>query len=225
MARSLINLGLYKIKFTDLAANAKTIHDGLLAQILLFPIPNPTMVIFQGDIDALNTAIVKWGLPGNRGSKADYNALVAAANKVKNDLRMLADYAQNTKPDDPNSWMLAGFVVRRSPSSPAPLGIVQNLRNFISRTLPSPVLKIRWKRPLDTDPGDVKGYVIQRNNTSDYPASSQGIANVIAVVVNTSFEDSNPLPGENWYWITPFNSLGLGVTSDGLKIVSTIIPE
>jgi hypothetical protein len=144
---------------------------------------------------------------------------------VKNDLRMLADYAQNTKPDDPNSWMLAGFVVKRDPLPPAPLGMVQNLRNFISRTLPQPELKIRWKRPLDTDPGDVKGYVIQRNSTSDYPATSQGIANVIAVVVNTAYTDSNPLPGENWYWVTPFNSLGLGVKSDALKVVSSIIPE
>jgi hypothetical protein len=81
MSRSLINLGLYQIKFTDLAANAQTIHDGFIAQILLFPTPNPTMVIFQGDIDALNAAIVKWGPKGNRGSKADYNALVAAANR------------------------------------------------------------------------------------------------------------------------------------------------
>jgi hypothetical protein len=48
-----------------------------------------------------------------------------------------------------------------------------------------------------------------------------GIANIIGLVPNTSFIDTNPLVGENWYWVTPFNGVGLGVTSDGLMVVST----
>ena len=225
MARSLISLNLFKVSYNTLAGNSQTIHDGFVTKVADYPAPNPTMPNFQTDIDALQDAITAWGIKGNRGSHVDHLNLVAAANFVRDDLRMLADYAQNTKPDDPDSWSTLGFKIKRGRSKPAELQIVQNFRNFLSRSVPPPAIKLKWKRPLDTDAGDVKGYLIQRNNTSEYPGGdlrgNRAIANVIGVVPNTAFIDEDPYVGENWYWVTPFNSLGFGVTSDPLKVIST----
>jgi hypothetical protein len=221
---SLINLSLFRYTYSALAAFAKTIHDGFIAQVADYAAPNPTMILFKTHIDNLNAAIAAWGIKGNRGSHTDHLALIAAAVEVKNDLRMLADYAQNEQPNNPDSWALVGFSVKRPKSPPKALEVVQNLRHFIARNIPSPNIKLKWKRPLNTTAGDVKGYLIQRSNSSVYPLpplSSQGIVNVIGIVPNTSFIDNDPLVGDNWYWVTPFNSLGLGVTSDPLLVVST----
>src|SRR5436305_5619586 len=100
----LINLSLFRISYTTLAGFAQTIHDGFISLAAAYPTPNPLMPAFQADIDNLNAAIAKWGLKGNRGSHIDHLALVAAATVVRNDSRMLAIYAQNTKPEDSDSW-------------------------------------------------------------------------------------------------------------------------
>jgi hypothetical protein len=227
MARSIINLSLSKLTFSGLASFAQTIHDGFLALVLQYPAPNPTLLVFQTAIDDLNDAITAWGVKGNRGSHADYLALLAAANVVRNYLRMLADYAQNTKPDDSSSWTDVGFLIKRPKSAPVALEMVQNLRNFIARDIPAPSIKIKWKRPLNTDAGDVKGYIIQHNNEpvqpsmTTLPDGSNGVANVIGIVTNTTFIDSDPYVGANYYWVTPFNSLGYGVSSDMLMVISS----
>src|SRR3569832_2760312 len=107
--RSLISLNASQYSFTGLAGFAQVIHDGFVAEVADYATPKPTMPVFQGDIDALNTAITAWGVKGNRGSHSDYVTLVAAQQVVINDLRMLADYAQNTQPDFFFSWLVVGF--------------------------------------------------------------------------------------------------------------------
>jgi hypothetical protein len=160
MLNFLINLSLFSYSFPALAAFAQTIHDGFVALALDYPAPNPAPAAFQSDLDDLNDAIAKWGVKGNRGSHVDYLALVAAATVVRNDLRMLADYAQNKQPNNPDSWAAVGFKVKKAKSIPQPLQVIQNFRHFISRAIPSPNIKLRWKRPLNTQRGDVKGYII-----------------------------------------------------------------
>lgn len=218
MARSLIKLLLYTLNFDALASFALTVHDGLNALVADYPAPNPTLPNFKLDIIALTDAITAWGPPGARGSHADHVALVDAANVVRNDLRMLADYAQNTMPDNPTSWGAVGFPVKRPKSVPQPLQAVRNLRNFVSRDIPSGFIKIKWARPLDTDTSDVKGYIIQHNNTNVQPDinGSQGVANVVAIVPNTSLQFQPPNTGANYFWVTPYNSVGYGVSSDPL---------
>jgi hypothetical protein len=137
---------------------------------------------------------------------------------------MLSDFAQNKKPNDPDSWTDLGFKIKRPKSKPKALQMVQNLRNFISRSLTSFSIKLKWSKPLDTDRADVKGYIIQRSNVPEYPVSPEGsraIANVIGLVPNTSFIDEDPLAGANYYWVTPYNALGNGVTSAALMVIST----
>src|SRR3569832_725286 len=130
-----------------------------------------------------------------------------------------------TKPLDPDSWSKLGFAIKRPKSKPVTLQAVQNFRHFISRDVDEPQIKLKWKRPLDTLKTDVKGYIVQRNNTSTYPVSvdGQALANIIGIIPNTSFIDVNPLVGENYYWVVPFNAIGNGVKSAALKIVSTKI--
>lgn len=229
MTRSLIKLVLSTLSFDALAAYAQTISDGFAAQVAVYATPNPTMIIFKGHILALNNAIAAWGPKGNRGSHAQHVALVNAADVVKDDLRMLADYAQNTQPDNPTSWGLVGFAIKRPKSVLVALEMVQNLRNFISRDITGDNIRLKWKKPLGADPNDVKGYFIQRNNVPVQPAigtsadGSRAIANVIGIVPDTSFVDTDPLVGANYYWVTPFNSVGYGVSSDVLMVASTKI--
>jgi hypothetical protein len=96
--------------------------------------------------------------------------------------------------------------------------MVRNLRNFVSRDIVAGTIKIKWERPLDTDPGDVKGYMIQYNSTNVQPEidGGRGIVNVLGVITDTSLIVIPPYVGANYFWVTPFNSVGYGVSSDPL---------
>jgi hypothetical protein len=218
MARSLIKLLLYSMGFDALRSFAQTIHDGFVANIADYATPVPVLPAFQTDIDALADAISAWGTPGARGSHADHVALIDAANVVRDDLRRLADYAQNAQPDNPTSWGAVGFPIKRPKSVPQALQMVQDLRNFVSREIPAGFIRLKWKRPLDTDSSDVKGYIIQHNSSNVQPEinGSQGVVNVVAIVPNTSIQFQPPYTGANYFWVTPFNSVGYGVSSDPL---------
>lgn len=87
---------------------------------------------------------------------------------------MLSEYAQNTRPNNPDSWAAVGFKVKRPRSKPQPLEMIREFRHFIARSIPSPDIKLRWKRPFDSQRGDVKGYIVQRNNTAEYPVAPEG---------------------------------------------------
>jgi hypothetical protein len=218
MARKLISLNLSRLTYKALAVLAQAVHDGFLALVLVYPMPTVTMVMFQTHIDTLNDAITAWGPKGARGSHAQHLALIAAANVVRNDLRQLATYAMTTKPDDSDSWASLGFSIRRPKSAPVALPMVQNFHNFISRTVVAGTIKLKWKRPLDTDRSDVKCYIVQHSNTAVQPAitGSQGIANVIGLTTDTSIIIEPQHVGANYFWVTPFNSVGAGVSSDAV---------
>lgn len=218
MSRRLISLSLSRLSYTALAGFAQTIHDGFVALVLIFSTPNPLMAAFQTDIDALNAAIAKWGVKGNRGSTKDHAILKTAANKVREDMRMLADYAANTAPNDPDSWIAVGFKLRKTKTKPPFLQMVQNFHQVISRALPAPDIRLRWKRPLDTEKNQVKVYFVIRAKTPVFPVSPDGhvVVNVIGITTDTAFVDKAPMIGDNWYWIVPYNSVGLGVVSDPL---------
>jgi hypothetical protein len=215
---SSINLGLSKGSYRDLADNSQSIHDGFVAEVADFPAPSPTMPIFQGHIDDLETAITSWGPPGARGSRAAHDALVTAANVVKADLKQLASYAMATKPNDPDAWRRLNFNIKRPKTAPEPLQKVRDFHLFVSRAVVAGTLKLKWKRPLDTDPGDVKGYIIQSSDTAVQPAidASRGIANVHALLTDTSIILEPKYTGANYFWVTPFNAVGCGVSSEPL---------
>jgi hypothetical protein len=218
MARSLIKLNLFILTYEKLATFAQVIHDGFIAQVADYATPNPTMVDFQTDIDALNAAIFNWGLEGNRGSHADHVALLTAITIVKDDLRMLSAYAENTQPNNPDSWTDVGFTLKSAKTPPAPLQMVQNFHQFISRSLVAGTIKLKWKRPLEAAPSDVKCYVVQYNNSPVQPQidGSRGVVNVIGIVTDTSLIVVPPFIGANYFWVTPLNTVGFGVSSEAV---------
>ena len=93
--------------------------------------------------------------------------------------------------------------------------MVQQFRKFVSRTLVDGTLKLKWKRPADTTALDVKVYVVQFNNTGVQPRidGSHGVVNGI-LVTNTSIIIVPPHVGANYFWVTPFNAIGYGVSSE-----------
>jgi hypothetical protein len=219
---SQISLNLFGMPYGTLAGVGQTIHDGFVTEVADYPLPIPTMPNFQSDIDDFNAAIAAWGVKGNRGSHTTHLALIAERTIIRNDLRMLANYAVTTEPENPDSWEKIGFKVRHGKTPPQSLQMVQNFRHFISRDVPVTSIKLRWKRPLDTRKSDVKGYVIQRSGADQYPEpdGTRGITNVVGLVPNTQFIDEDPFVGPNFYWVTPFNSEGLGVHSESVLVVS-----
>jgi hypothetical protein len=215
---SLINLNLFRLVYAAPASFAQTIHDGFVTKVADYPTPPVLMVDFQSDIDNLLAAIAKWGVKGNRGSHADHIALIVAATIVRNDLRILAQYAQSEQPDNSQSWIDVGFQIKSPKSAPKPLGMVQNFRRLIQSILPEGKIKLKWKKPLNTKSGDVKGYIIQFNNTNIKPDinGSHAIANIAGIIPDTAILIEPPYVGPNYFWVTPFNAMGYGVSSDPL---------
>jgi hypothetical protein len=218
-----ISLRLSKLTYTALKGFAQSLHNGFVLLVALFGTPNPLMTTFQDDIDALDAAISKWGTKPYHGSSTDKENLINAAKKVRLDIRMLAAYAMNTVPLDPSKWIELGFSLRPPHGTPSKLEVVQNFRHFITRKVPAPGIKLKWKRPQFTQSHDVKMYIVQRSNTSVYPEvdGSRSVINVVGYVTRTDFVDEDPFVGENYYWVTPVNTAGLGTTSEAVRVVST----
>jgi hypothetical protein len=222
-----IALNLYGLSFNELAGFSKKIYDGFIQHAVDYPSPNPPMATFLTHINKLKDDIADWGVTGNRGAHRDYVALVTSAGIVRSDLQSLSDYAKSAQRNNPQSWANLGFPLRKQREKNGILEEVQDLRHFISRDVPAPGIKLKWKLPLNTKRNLVRGYIIQCSSTPDYPTDPRGrmLMNVIGIVTETTFIDRQPLPGANWYWVTPFNSSGTGVTSNGLLVLSAQLTE
>jgi hypothetical protein len=218
----LINLNLYQVPFSVLAAKAQTLHDGFKKKKAEYAKPNPALDIFQKHIKELNKAIADRGTVSNHGSSTDYTALLLAAEQVREDMRQLSFYAQFTRPHDTSSWIGLGFVIKHYSRTAKPLGMVQNFRHFISRDIPVPHIKLAWKKPEGVTVRDVRVYLVQRNNTPDYPGEVPCRENIIGLPTATKFIDEHPLSGENYYWVTPINAAGEGVTSQAVIVVNRV---
>lgn len=222
-----ISMNLDELDFGTLADFAKIIHNGFVAQAGDYPAPGPTMAIFLGHINDLNKAITAWGTKGNRGSTKDYSNLLKRTAIVKKDLTRLEKYAIATQPDNIISWGKVGFPLRKDRTKAGILQAVQNFHRFIARNIPGRHIKLKWKKPLETKRSMIRGYIIQANDKAIYPEDPRKrmLMNVIGIVTETNFIDTNPLPGANYYWVTPFNSAGLGVRSGIVKVVMPIEEE
>jgi hypothetical protein len=216
----LINLNLYQVPFSVLAAKAQTLYHGFKKNKIEYSAPKPALEIFLKHIKTLNKAIAARGTVSNHGSSTDYTALVLAAEQVREDIRQLSFYALNTKPDNSSSWIGLGFVLKHYSRTSKPLGMVENFRHFISREIPPQHVKIAWSKPLGVTVRDVRIYLVQRNNNPDYPGVIPCRENIIGLPTATKFIDEHPLIGENYYWVTPINGAGVGVTSQAVRVVN-----
>ena len=210
----LINQSL-NVSYSTLKDNAIKVHDGYIALAADYPAPTPAMPLFQTDIDALAAAITAWGPKGARGSHQQHLDLIDAAEVVRDDYRQLALYAMLTKPGDTSSWVALGFSIKNPKSKPVALEAVQNFHRFISRSIGDGLIKLKWKRPLNAKTTDVACYIVQCSATGVQPPLPDGhaIINIVDVVTKTSVIINPPFVGANYFWVTPLNSGGLGVSS------------
>jgi hypothetical protein len=219
MANQLISLKLTRISFEKLYFFAAKIHKGFVMHVADYPAPQPTTPAFLLHVLKLKRALAAWGTKGNRGSHKDYVALKLVASEVRDDLRRLAAYSQNTRPNDGKSWNELGFILKIGKQKPQPLQQVRNFRRFISRSIPVNQIKLKWSKPSGTDEKTVRVYVIQGSDKGVYPRASFGIPNLRAIVTETTYTDMDPMPGQNWYWVSPFNAVGMGVTSEPVMVI------
>jgi hypothetical protein len=214
MQNASISLKATRIPVRDLLSLAVKIHVEFTRHASAYPMPKPAMTVFLLHILKLKKAIVEWGPEGRRGGRKEHDAMMTAAKVVIADLRRLAAYAQSTKPNDSNSWRAIGFTLRLPKIKTQPLQKVRDFRRVISRNIPEPAIKLRWKRPLGAKEKNVKLYIIQRSNLPVYPVAEFGIPNVLGLSTGTLFIDNEPMAGANYYWVTPLNGAGMGVTSE-----------
>jgi hypothetical protein len=211
-----ISLKAARIPIPNLHSIAVKVHLGFTTHTGEYSSPVLPMTVFLLHILKLKKAITAWGPEGCRGSRADHDAMMAAAEVVRKDLRQLASYAQYTQVNNTKSWLELGFTLRLPKHKTQRLQKVQNFRRFIARNIPEPGIKLRWEMPLGAKDKNVKAYIIQRSNTPEYPAAHIGIPNILAIVSATFFIDMEPMPGANWYWVTPVNGAGMGVRSEAV---------
>src|SRR5437016_10833314 len=86
-----------------------------------FPTP-PVTVVDQGTAnDALQNAILTWGVKGNLGSRAQHVALINARKAVEEIIRNLGGYVNGIAAGDQATILSAGMVAN---AVNAPLGIL-----------------------------------------------------------------------------------------------------
>jgi hypothetical protein len=216
-----IAMNLDDLDFGELASFAQKIHNGFIDHVGDYPSPGPGMATFQGHITDLDKAIIAWGKKGNRGRTVDQRKVLKTAGIVKKDLTRLEKYAMITQSDNPKSWLAVGFPLRKERTKAGTLEAVRDFHRFISRRVSQLDVKLKWKKPLDTKRSMIKSYIVQWNDKPGYPEDPHKriLMNVIAVVTETTFTDAHPLPGANYYWVTPLNSAGLGVRSGMIRVV------
>jgi hypothetical protein len=214
MKNSSISLKATRLPIIDLLALARKIHAGFITHLAEYSMPKPAMPVFLLHILKMKKAIADWGSEGSRGGRNEHDAMRSAAKVVITDLRQLAAYAQSTRPNDADSWRSLGFALRLPRQKTKRLQKVQDLRRFIARDIPLSAVKLKWRIPLEAKEKNVKTYIIQRTNSPDYPSSHNSIENVLGFSTSTSFIDKEPMPGPNYYWVTPLNGAGMGVTSE-----------
>jgi hypothetical protein len=217
LTNPLISLNL-RISYALLKENSISVHDNFVTLAADYPAPTPTMPDFQDDIDALSAAITAWGPKGARGSHEQHLLLIDAAETIRDDYRQLARYAMITKPGNATSWVALGFKVRSTPTPPAKLEQVQDFHRFISRKVGDGQIKLKWKRPLNSRPGEVKCYIVQVSAVGvqpPLPDGGHGVVNdnIIDIVTKTGSTITPPYVGANYFWVTGINAFGLGNSS------------
>jgi len=178
-----------------------------------FTTPNPAITVLGTALTNLEAAIALWGTTGNHTGTANERDVLAKSLIVYNILMKLSEYCMNTV-DDTLSFedqtvilLSSGFAVKDAATPQGKLGVVQNFRRFISRTLNEWEYKMRWKRPLAAKKGNVKLYNLKRNTVNNYAT-----ATIIAEPTATTYTDS-PDAGTYYYWVVGVNNKGEGVVS------------
>lgn len=217
MAKPTIANNLQRLSFQGLVDYARIIIAALTGNAL-YAAPNPTLIDMGTSADDCQAAITAWGPVGNRGSHAQYVALVLAANALKQNLVQLAEYCQNTTPYDLAALSTTGFNLR---DANTPQGVLQapvGAHKFISPDLTIQQNKLLWKKPLGvTVNSNVKVYNIYRGITPVYADAA-----LIGSATKRSYIDTpsiTPAPAKVYYWVAGVNNAGVGVPSNVVECI------
>jgi hypothetical protein len=111
-----------------------------------------------------------------------------------------------------------GFKVKSAPTPPAMLEPVQDFHRFISRKVADGMIKLKWKRPLNSRPGEVRSYIVQVSDTGVQPPLPNGTraitnSGIIDIAIKTTATVSPAFVGANYFWVTGVNAFGIGNSS------------
>ena len=218
--KTTIVLKLKVKQFSAILALAERIFEYLNGNIH-FVSPSPGLATLNAGINELRDAIAKWGQQGNRGSHLDHVNLELSALKMYNMLWSIAEYCENTVllnvPDGERAAVLvtSGFTLKKAKTPQGRLEMVQNVHQFIARNVERTHVKLRWEKPLNLfTHTNVKGYKVSRSSHNDFATAKE-----LAIVTATTYTDI-PGAGDWFYWITPLNYMGEGVTCQSIMIKS-----
>jgi hypothetical protein len=133
-----VRIGLTRITPTALVVKCRN-HITMLTGNLTYPTPTPTLMLFTGGCNALDTANQAYEF--NRG-KVEKEARDTAFKAMKVMVRELAGYVQANCSNDKDLILSAGFDVR---SNPSPIGLRPAPANVRALVTPFPGrLDVRW---------------------------------------------------------------------------------
>jgi len=177
---------------------------------LTFPTP-PVTLADQGTAnDALQTAILAWGPPGNHGSKAQHQTLVDARKAVQEIIRDLMGYVNGIAAGDAGMILSAGMVLN---TFGAPLGVLPSPLNFrspFSKHTISGQTRLRW--------GKVQGATAYNIYTAATPTDPF----VLVGTVSKTLFIGTSAPGRlGYYTVRAVGAAGLGVETAALPAHSS----
>jgi len=200
---------LNKYDFQALCDYSKGITLALTGN-LTFPTP-PVTLADQGTAnDALQAAILAWGVRGNLGSHAQHVALVDARNVVRENITNLNGYVNGIAAGDAGMILSAGMVPSavRNPFGvlPAP----SNFRSPFSKHTLSGQTRLRW--------GKVKG----ANSYNVYTAAVPTDPFILIGTTTKTLFIGTSAPGRlGYYTVRAVGAAGLGVETAELPAHSS----
>jgi hypothetical protein len=223
MSKPVIAIKLSPKSYSGLANLGQTIVAGMTAN-LNFTTPSPALAAVTIAVGDVTDGIAAWGPKGNRGSHAILVDLRNKALTLHDMLKAEAQYVQNAAQiaaglDYPSMASIitsSGFQLANPRNPQGILQMVQNFHQFVSRKLNANQVKLKWKKPLNTQSaGNVKSYKVYRGTTPVFSAAQEIIS-----TTRTTFTDNNhgAAPVTWTYWIVPVNAAGAGVSSDPLTV-------
>ncbi len=213
-----IKLRLARLSNSALVSFADSLVTNMTGSAF-YPTPNPSLATIQANNTAFATKVAAWGTTGNRGSHQAYIEMLAARAIVETDLTALANYCETTTPYNEPAFASCGWEIKNPKSSTGPLPPIQNLHQFLSKTINYGEAKIRWKRPLGTAYGVVYAYNVYRNTAPDF-----NTATLIRTITKTSLIDSGLTQTTYYYWVVPIGVAGPGVVSDLCLVSVALLP-
>lgn len=209
-----VKIGVNPSDFNGISILAHAVIIGLTTHPVNYPTPNPSLATLTADVTTLNLCIVNWGLVHNRGSHADWLALVAAADIMRNDLLLEAAYVDNLVdpnipyPDQVAFILTSGFAVKDLPTPQGVLAAPQDVHRNMNNSISENDIELRWKKPPGlTSPGNVNFYKLLQDGIE------------VATSTRTRITLSGRVHGTNYTFnIIACNDQGDGATSMDLIV-------